>query len=289
MHSSLDCFPCFARQALDAARIVSDQPEMHEQILRRICLLASEMDLNQSPVVMGQAIHRMVKEVSGNPDPYRAIKSRFNQLALDLYPKVKRLVDQAPDPFDAAVRLAITGNSIDFGAYTSRDFNEASLHRMIDTVLLEPVSGDIAIFKQAVNRGGNILYLADNAGEIIFDRLLIERLPLDRLTVAVRGIPIINDATMEDARLAGITDLCTVIDNGSDAPGTLLDDCNKSFLGVFNQADLVIAKGQGNYETLSDVDNKAVFFLLKAKCPVIAAHLGCPVGRMIVMTGAHQS
>ncbi len=283
MKSSLDCFPCFSRQALDAARLVSDDPGMHEKIIRQVCRLAAEMDMNQSPVVMGQAIHRLVRRIADCDDPYASIKSRYNQFALSLYPQVEERVKAAADPFDAAVRIAITGNSIDFGAYSSTGFSETHLRQLIDTMMHEPVTGEIDQFKQAVAHAHDILYLADNTGEIVFDRLLIEQLPCDRLTVAVRGKPVINDATTADAELAGITALCPVIDNGSDAPGTLMHECSDAFIDKFNNADLVIAKGQGNYESLSDIENKMIYFLLKAKCPVIAEHLNCPTGSMIVM------
>ena len=136
-------------------------------------------------------------------------------------------------------------------------------------------------FKEAISQAEEILYLADNAGEIVFDRLLIEQLPMDRVTVVVKGEPVINDATLQDAVVAGLDKIVEVTDNGSDAPGTILESCSQSFINHFDKADLVIAKGQGNYETLSDVD-KNIFFILKAKCPVISRNIGCEVGEMIL-------
>ena len=123
--------------------------------------------------------------------------------------------------------------------------------------------------------------LTDNAGEIVFDRLLIEQLPAENITVVVRGKPVINDAMMEDASIAGLPQIVEVINNGSDAPGTILESCSEKFRHRFEKADLIIAKGQGNYETLSDVD-KNIFFLLKVKCPVIAEHLGCEIDAIIL-------
>ena len=128
---------------------------------------------------------------------------------------------------------------------------------------------------------GRILYLCDNAGEILFDKLLIEQLPYGKVTVSVRGFPVINDATMIDAEAAGLTALVEVIDNGSDAPGTLLEDCRRDFQERFKQADLVIAKGQGNYESLSEV-RKEIFFLLNVKCQVIARKLGYHIGDLVL-------
>jgi uncharacterized protein with ATP-grasp and redox domains len=136
-------------------------------------------------------------------------------------------------------------------------------------------------FGKAVNESESILYLADNAGEIVFDRLLIEQMPTEKVTVAVKGSPVINDATIEDAIHAGLPQIVDVIENGSDAPGTILENCSQAFRDHFAKADLVVAKGQGNYETLSDV-NKNIFFILKAKCPVISRNIGCEVGEMIL-------
>ena len=143
------------------------------------------------------------------------------------------------------------------------------------------------MFKHAVSRANNILYLGDNAGEIVFDRLLIEQLPCEKITFVVKGGPILNDALMEDAQIVGLTDVVDVIDNGSDAPGTILESCSEAFRLRFDESDLVIAKGQGNYETLSDVD-KNIFFLVTPKCSVLARHLGREIGSL-VLSGLNHS
>jgi len=144
-----------------------------------------------------------------------------------------------------------------------------------------PLTGDAGALAAAVEAAGNILYLGDNTGEIVLDRLPVEELPRERVTFAVRGGPIINDATREDALSTGMTDLVPVIDNGSDVPGTDLEQCSREFQEAFEAADLVIAKGQGNYETLSD-NRQSIFFLLKAKCAVIAENIGCRVGDAVI-------
>ena len=155
------------------------------------------------------------------------------------------------------------------------------MRRSIDQALAEPFTGDQDGFRQALSKAHKILYLADNAGEIAFDRLLIEQLLPERVTLAVRGAPVINDATMDDARAVGLHEIVEVIDNGSDAPGTILADCSEDFNRRFAEADLILAKGQGNFETLSD-DHRKIYFLFKAKCPVIAAHVGLPVGTHVL-------
>jgi uncharacterized protein with ATP-grasp and redox domains len=149
--------------------------------------------------------------------------------------------------------------------------------------LAAPVDPDAAAaLRRAVAGADRILYLCDNAGEIVFDRLLIEVLPSEKITAVVRGTPVINDATLEDARATGLTEVVRVMDNGSDAPGTLLETCSPAFRDCFAAADLIIAKGQGNFETLSETRGKRIFFLLKVKCPLIARDIGEPTGRLVV-------
>jgi uncharacterized protein with ATP-grasp and redox domains len=217
--------------------------------------------------------------LSGIEDPYRPVKRQFNNIALKLYPELRHRVMDSGNPLELAIRLAIAGNIIDFGIFGT--LHQSDLEGAIEDCLTAELEGmDLPVFQAAIENAGNILYLADNAGEIVLDRLLIEQLPLEKVTVAVKGSPILNDATIEDAIHAGLTQIVEVIDNGSDAPGTLLESCSENFRDRFENTDLIIAKGQGNYETLSNVD-KHIYFLLKAKCPVIAGHIGCDVGRMI--------
>ncbi len=280
MRIYLDCIPCFIRQSLDAARHAIDDEHIHEQVVRRVLSLSKDLDMRQSPPVIGQQIHRLIRDLVGVDDPYHGIKQRFNDMALKLYAKMRRFIIESGDPLETAVRLAIAGNIIDFGVKSQ--FHESELEETINQCLsCEFSDGQLEVFRRAINEAEKILYLADNAGEIVFDRLLIEQLPIDKITVAVKGSPVINDATMEDAIHAGLPQIVDVIDNGSDAPGTILQSCSRSFRDYFDKADLVIAKGQGNYETLSDV-NKNIFFLLKAKCPVISGSIGCNIGEMIL-------
>jgi len=284
MRTFFDCIPCFVRQALEAVRFATNDEALHEQVLRKVLLAASEMDLRTSPPVMGQRIHRLIRSLTGQDDPYREAKDRFNKLALQWYGQLKARVDNASDPLETAVRLAIAGNTIDLGVNIGLD--ESCLREAIEHALSAELVGCVETFRQRVASAQDILYLADNAGEIVFDRFLIEQMPVKKITLVVKGHPVINDATMTDAQTAGITELVEVIDNGSDAPGTILEECSEEFQRRFEGADLVIAKGQGNYETLSDVEKGAlpIFFVLKVKCPVIARHLGCRVGSLILQT-----
>ena len=279
MKTYFDCIPCIARQTLDAVRLATADETVHEQVLREVLRTAAEMDLRQAPPQLAQWIHRRIRRHIGQDDPYRQIKDRFNQMALKLYPMLQELVEKSDDPWETAVRLAIAGNVIDFGV--NGRLGETEVRQSVTHALSASLDADVGEFSGAVSDARQILYLADNAGEIVFDRLLIEQILPKKVTVAVRGVPVINDATMTDAQDAGMTELTEVIDNGSDAPGTVLQDSSPAFRDRFHEADLIIAKGQGNYETLSEVD-KHIYFLLKVKCPVIARHIGCPMGSLVL-------
>jgi len=280
MRTYFDCIPCFIRQALESVRLITDDETTQEQVLREVLRLVSEMDLYQSPPAMAQKIHRVIRQITGVDDPYKERKKRFNEFALKLYPKLQKWIAEAEKPFETAVRLAIAGNIIDLGVKCSLKVSD--VEKTISNALVTPFdTTGLDDFKNAATEAKDVLYLGDNAGEIVFDRFLIEQISPEKITFAVKGKPVINDATTEDARAAGLTDMVRVIDNGDDAPGTILENCSQQFRQRFNQADLVIAKGQGNYETLSDID-KNIFFLLKVKCPVIANHIDCEIGTVIL-------
>jgi len=282
MKTALDCIPCILRQTLDAARLVSDDPAIHSNIMRDTLGMLKEIDFNQSPPAIAQIIHRSIRKQSGINDPYSQLKTKQNQLALEMIPILRDKIKASPDPLLLAARLAIAGNIIDLGV--NGDLKLIDIQRAVDQALSEPFIGDAEQFRQAVNRARSILYLADNAGEIAFDSLLIEQLRAERVTLAVRGSPVINDATIEDAKEVGLDKLVKVMNNGSDAPGTILGDCDETFQQLFQQADLIIAKGQGNFETLSE-EPVNIFFLFKVKCLMVASLVGQPIGTQILLHG----
>lgn len=271
MRSSLECIPCLMRQALEASGYTVNDEVRRESVMRLLMRELSLMDFSLPPPVAAQGFHRILRRETGVEDPYREAKERFNAMALELLPSFEERISRSPDPFGAAVRLAIAGNVIDLGVKGNLGVQEA--FDAVGMAFDEPVAGNIEEFRNASLSVKSILYIADNAGEIVFDRPLICMLPAGKVTVAVRGKPVINDATMIDAAAAGIPEVARVIDNGSDAPGTLLEDCGPLFREAYRSADLVISKGQGNYETLCD-EKKNIFFLFKVKCPVVMKHSG---------------
>ncbi len=283
MRSTLDCIPCFLRQALEAGRRISQDEELIGQAMRRILSQISDFDLNLSPPEMGQKIHRILRQEIGNDDPYRQIKKDSTQMALSIVPLAHKQIEQSADAFETAVRFAIAGNILDFALISvwNDDNIKASFtkarHHPLDTTMVDQL-------EQALQQAETVLILADNAGETVFDRLLIEQLP-EHLEViyAVKGSPVINDAVEADAIEAGINEFANVIDNGTDAPGTPLHQCSSSFIEHFNTADIVIAKGQANFETLNTAERE-IYFLTQIKCPVIAKAYDYQVGDWIVST-----
>ena len=281
MRTYFDCIPCALRQVLDSVRMITDDETVHEEVVRAVLALWQDMDLRLSPPAIAQQVHRIVRKITGVSDPYLEIKERFNRLALEMVPELRQKVAASSDPIATAVRLAIAGNIIDFGVNST--VNEDMVAQTIARSLTDPVDlAAVQDFKDAVAQAETILYLADNAGEIVFDRLLIEQLPREKVTLAVRGAPILNDVLRADAEMVGLTDLVEVIDNGTDAPGTILELCSEAFRKRFEAADLIISKGQGNFETLNDSD-RDIFFLLRPKCAVLAGHLNCELGTQVVL------
>jgi len=250
-----ECIPCFVRQAFEAVSLVTDDQESGRRILRQVLFRLANEPFDKAPPAVARDIHRIIKQLSGDGDPFLEIKRYSNSLARRLMPALRKLVSSSGDRFETAVRLAICGNVIDCAqgdTVGEERIKEAVLH-----CLDQPVSKNtIDELRSEVRSASSILYLGDNAGEVFFDRLLIEELEGRPITFVVRG--------------------------GSDAPGTILEECSEDFKRQFREADLVLAKGQGNYHTLRD-QGKRMFYLLKVKCPVVADEFGCDEGDMVVV------
>ena len=281
MEAYLDCFPCFLRQTLEAARMSTPSQATQRKILDEVMKQLVCLPYDVTPPQVGQIIHRLIRQITGNEDPYQEVKQQYNEMALEMYPALTQRIQAAEDPVLAAVKLAIAGNIVDFGALSGDfDLEQAVQHTLCSDLALD----DYDSFRRSVERAAHIVYLGDNTGEIVFDRILIETLlPLRgaQFAFVVRGVPIINDATVEDARFVGLDQLVEVIPDGSDAPATVLWECSPVVQERYRAADMVIAKGQGNYESLSN-ERGPLFFLLKAKCPVVAEDLGVAVGDIVL-------
>jgi uncharacterized protein with ATP-grasp and redox domains len=277
MRTFFDCYPCFLRQALNASRRVGADETQQYTVMQKTVSLFQEIKPTTTPPEIAYQVHRIVRETVNSDDPYKKAKENSTKDALVLYPELKRLLAESDDPLDTAIRISIAGNIIDFGVIDHLE----DLEEIVDKVIKQDYQiDDTKSLRKKLSRADQILFLADNAGETVFDRVLIESLPME-VIYAVKGGPILNDATIEDALAAGLDQCATLVSNGSNAPGTILHLCSDEFQQIFKLAPVVIAKGQANYETLSESDNK-VFCLLQVKCPVIADDVGVPEGSIVV-------
>ena len=264
MRSSLDCIPCFVSQGLNVARLATADQQVHERVLREVLRRASEADLSQPPARFGQSIHRLVRQLTGQADPYLVIKEESNRLALALLPDWQKRLRAAGNPGPETVKLAIAANVIDFGI--KGDMTPEQIPAALEASFAAPLEGDTAEFFAAAERARDILFLADNAGELVFDRLLLELLPREKITVVVKGGPAINDALRADAQVAGLEGLVAVMDTGCDGAGIVLEACSPEFQRRFAQADLIIAKGQANFESLDGCEQRH-FLPLQGQVP----------------------
>jgi uncharacterized protein with ATP-grasp and redox domains len=277
MKAYLDCYPCFFAQTLNTMRLITSDEEETWRVLKAVSLYLPQLSFDATPAEIGREVYRIISEMTGVDDPYREIKKRCTQQALDLYPDVKEKVKKAENSLLAAVKAAAAGNIIDFGAQAEFDITKD-----LDWILKQDFAiNDFELFTRKAKESKQAVYLADNAGETVFDRVLIEEMAVP-VIYAVRDKPVINDAVTEDAVEAEIDRVAQVVSSGSDAPGTILDHCSKDFRDILKSADLIISKGQGNYEALSEVRGP-IFFLLKAKCPVVAKDIGVPEGSIVLM------
>jgi uncharacterized protein with ATP-grasp and redox domains len=276
MKTYLECIPCFFKQAVFAARAATNDERKIKLVLDKIAEFVPDIPLDNPPPETARLVYGAVCDITGVSDPFKAHKDRSIQNALQLYGRLKSAVEDSEDPLKTSLSIAIAGNVIDLAA--SQHFDMEG--EMKDILSRTPAINHYESFKQSVEAARAVLFLGDNAGETVFDRILIETMQKPTI-YAVRHIPIINDATIEDAEESGIGKVARIISSGCDAPGTILERCSSEFLDIYRTADVIISKGQGNLESLSE-EKTAIFFLLKVKCPVAARHLGAPKGELVL-------
>jgi len=271
-----DCYPCFLRQSIEAARHAGAADPQVKAVLQSVLRRILELDERATPPEIAGVIHRTVSRTLKVEDPYVKEKEKSTQEALAIYSDLKKLAGDGSD-IGTLLRIAIAGNIIDAGV----GGRHGDLWAAVERVLAQPFAiDDGEKLIREMGRHERILYLADNAGETVFDRVFIEAID-NAVTYAVKGHPVLNDATVKDALAAGLDRCAAIIDNGSDAPGTVLDSCSQEFRKIFESSDLILAKGQANYESLSQAGEN-VFCLLQVKCPVIAEDIGAPLGSIVV-------
>ena len=273
-----ECIACLFRQALNTARIATPDTRQHTRILKSLAGYARTLDLKKSPAALSDPLYALVAKVTGVRDPYARQKRETNEAARALLPAAARRVAAAADPLKAALHLAVAGNIIDLGINHPFD-----LKRDVARIMRQPFAIDhYADFLRDLKPGRRLLYLGDNCGEIVFDTVLVSYL-LKRgilVTYVVKSAPIINDATLADAEWAGLPALCPVIETGSNAIGVGWNKLGAAFRRELRRSDLILGKGHGNFETC--IGRKGNFyFLLKAKCDIVANELGVRTGSSV--------
>ena len=279
MKTRLGCIPCMVRQGVSAVQLSTQDPAEQQRVLDEVLRRIQGLDLASSPPLLGQVVYTTIREMTGVADPFAQAKRETNQCALALLPELRRRIAASPDPLHTAIKVALIGNVVDFVVGHAFDL-ERDLAQGLESDL---AVDDYPAFRAALKDCRRLLYICDNSGEIAFDRLLIEDLRTRcEVTAVVKSGPIVNDATMEDAEAVGLTAVARVIGTGSDYTGVNWERASREFTEAFRAADVVIAKGQGNFETLDETPGE-IFFLLKAKCPTVAAELNVPQGAQIFL------
>ncbi len=276
MRTYPQCIPCMSR-LLESTIQRIDLPEQNRKdLLKSFINEISNADHSLPPARISGAVYLKLLAVSNQDDLFRPYKDKSIQEALNLYPQLKTLVDLAKDRIEAAIRISALGNILDVA-----NPNSYNLEEEIDRLFHFPIQGNsLEEFKQDLHKEASLLILADNAGETVFDRVLIETLDLP-VIYAVKSGPAFDDALFQDAVAAGVDQVAEIITTGSIFPGTDLPSCSPEFRELFNSAPLILAKGQANLETLSDV-HREVFFLLKVKCEVISKEINYPLGSLVL-------
>jgi damage-control phosphatase, subfamily I len=281
-----DCINCFFEQANKLFIKHNIQDEIAKDLIHRLNLFINEnKETTISTPEASCFLHRLLKKELHNNDLYRKEKDDYNNLLMSLEAEIRTIIEQSANPFQTALRYALAGNIIDFGLPKSFNVFEA----LSAAVSTEPSINHSELLQYELQKASMVLYLGDNTGEIVLDKLLIETINHPNLYFAVRGGNIINDVTMKDARSVGITKITKVISNGYDAPSTIVNKCSAAFKKIFNDADIIMSKGQGNLEGLIDNTDKKIFFLLMVKCKVIARKLGVQEGEVVIYYNQHKN
>ena len=285
MKTAIECIPCLINQGIRTSENSNISDENREAMIKDILsMLSKETFSNSTPPHLAKNIYNIIGHYLKNVDPYKDIKAEYNDLILDMEIGLEKIIDNAINSLDTAIKLAVTGNIIDFG--TNQVITDKLIYEKINEVELADFALDSrkALYKK-LETANSLLYLGDNCGEIVFDKLLIKEIkkhyPNVKITFVVRGRFIINDVTINDALQVSMHKEVNVINNGDSAPGTIIENCSKQFVSEFYNSDVVISKGQGNYETLNDIDRNEVFFLFMTKCPLISNELNVDMFSLI--------
>lgn len=277
MKVSLECYDCLGRLICQAARLAtSDEPLRQKAVEKARDVLNQEFSGEQISIAIATKLHKVIREITGNPDPYRIVKEDELRVAGELFSRVKV---QYKNTINDCIKLATVANAIDF--FRSLDAVAEDMQRPVKFTI-----DDSQQFEAKLKKASKVLYLADNVGEIYFDLPLVKRMrQLVDVKYVVKPLPVQNDATVEDVKEAGLEgEFGVVITTGVASPGVILDWASEQFREEFEAADLVFAKGMGHYESLSELPGQGkVFYCLMAKCRPVANSLGIPLNSYVAM------
>ena len=270
------CIPCIMN-LMESTLNKTDLDNLSRQvILDKFKLDWTKADMSLPPARTAGVIYQKLLQDIDQDDLFEPHKKSSIRESLKLYPSLKKLVEQARDPLDTAIRISALGNILDASNPNSYSMDE-EIARLFD----DRVRGEsLEIFREKLSDADSLLLLADNAGETVFDKVLIETLNVP-VIYAVKSAPAFDDALLADSRQAGIDKVAQLIESGTPYPGTYIPSCTPEFQDLFQVSPLVLAKGQANFETLSD-NNRDIFFLLKVKCDVISKEIEYPVGSLVL-------
>lgn len=278
------CLPCLVNQVIKVADIT--KAKNREQILHEVFAYLSKVDFNKTnPEISGETF-RILKKHLKNEDPYLEVRNYYNDLLMKLSKTYEEKIIASEDSFYQAMKYAVIGNIIDFNP-----IHNSTMEEIMDFINQADGLGfqinDMNQLKQEIKNAQSILYLGDNCGEICFDKVFIKEIkkynPDVNVYFGVRGEPVINDSIETDAYAVGMDEYASIVSNGDGSLGTVLERTSEAFQSIFEQADVIIAKGQANYECLSECEKVGIYFLLMTKCEVIADDVGVPVKSLICM------
>ncbi len=284
MKISYECGPCFLRQAREAMDLSTDDENLKMEIMEDIFKFLSKTFKNgTNSNKTGSYIHSLIKQKTNCYDPYVNEKKLANEIALKYLPIAQKILDEN-DCLENRVKIAIVGNILDFGAFTLDDDIESFIK---DSLSKDLAVKDIGNFENSLNKHDKVLYLVDNTGEIVFDKILlseIKKYDLD-ITIAVKSFPILNDACMEDAINAGLDEFGEIVEIGAGTVGYVDSEISDEFREIFNEHEFIISKGMGNYEGLTEIDlsDKDIYFMLCAKCGTISRDIGVELHDMLLL------
>ena len=275
-----DCFSCLYTQALRVTKVLGCDEACADRVMQESAKVLSRTKVQQTPPEAAALLYPIISQVVGKTDLYEEAKRASIQKAKELLPIIQQKVAQASNRLDAALRAAVAGNVIDFATEVLFDLEEE-----IETIFTTPFALDEKEeFIQKLESAKSLVVIGDNAGEHLFDKLLIEEIKKIydiSIYYFVRGRPIINDVTMKEAKAIGMDEVCEVVDSGVDTPGFLLERASEKAKKIYKEASLILAKGMGNFECMESYKDSRVYFLFKVKCSVVAQRVRQKIGDLI--------